>query len=203
MLVFLFAGCVQHRVPLAPQTSHINKHDVNDVDVSDLDEDISAESETVIAEEGREAEVTEERRVARIAFPASEYNALPRRGRGTVKGKIYVTDLYGEPVVGAGTRLYLNPVTSYSEQWYEESYLGGAKMQKADPRLFNYLRFTAANSDGEFAFYGVPDGDYYLIGTVKCAQQCGFADEKSIRIAKTVSVHGKQVVKVDLTGDVE
>jgi len=192
VLAFLFTGCVPREVPLNPYGNSANKYNVNDVDLSDLDENMT-ESEMMITEEG------EESKMPRIEFPTSEYYALPRTGRGTIKGKIYITDLYGSPVVGAGTRLYLNPITSYSKQWYEESYLGGARMQKADSRLFNYLKFTAANSNGDFAFYGVPNGSYYLIGTVKCAEQCGFANEKSIRIATRVSVHGNQVVKKDLT----
>jgi hypothetical protein len=101
--------------------------------------------------------------------------------------------------MGAGTRLYLNPATSYSDQWFHESYLGGYKMEKADSRLFNYLRFTAANSDGKFAFYGVPSGSYYLIGTVKCGTECGYDTPKNIRIAKKVSVVGNQIVEKDLS----
>ncbi len=89
------------------------------------------------------------------------------------------------------TRLYLNPITSYSEQWYEESYLGGYKMQEADPRLFNYLKFTASDKNGKFAFYGVPSGSYYLIGTVKCGEECGYDSMKNIRIATKVSVPWK------------
>jgi hypothetical protein len=145
----------------------------------------------------------EDVKMERIAFPTSEYYSLPRSGRATIKGTIYITDSYGNRVLGAGTRLYLNPVTSYSKQWYVESYLGGNRMQKADSRLFNYLKFTAANSSGKFAFYGVPNGSYYLIGTVKCGEQCGYASEKSIRISRRVSVQGNQIINKDLTRSAE
>jgi len=186
----LFTGCVSRDIPLIPQ-QHVNPHNVNDVDLSDLDENLT-ESEMMMTEEGEE-------KMARIEFPTSEYYSLPRSGRGTIKGSIYVTDLYDSRVFGASTRLYLNPVTSYSKQWYIESYLGGARMQKADARLFNYLKFTAADSSGNFAFYGVPSGSYYLVGTVKCGTRCGYESEKSIRIATRVSVQGNQIIKKDLT----
>ena len=159
LTVSLFTGCVSRDIPLTPQMQHASESNVNDVDLSDLDENLS-ESEMMMTEEGKDT------KMARIAFPTSEYYSLPRSGRGTIKGTIFVNDLYESRVFGAGTRLYLNPITSYSEQWYEESYLGGHKMQKADARLFNYLKFTAADSSGNFAFYGVPNGSYYLIGTV-------------------------------------
>jgi hypothetical protein len=138
-------------------------------------------------------------KMARIPFPTSEYYRLARTGKGTVKGSIYVKDAYDKKIMGAGTRLYLNPATSYSDQWFRESYLGGYKMEKADSRLFNYLRFTAANSDGKFAFYGVPSGSYYLIGTVKCGTECGYYTPKNIRIATKVSVYGNKIVEKDLS----
>ena len=72
-------------------------------------------------------------------------------------------------------------------------------MQKADSRLFNYLKFTAADKGGNFAFYGVPSGSYYLIGTVKCGQECGYAGEKSIRIARKVTIQGSQIIERDLS----
>ncbi|HSR74550.1 MAG TPA: hypothetical protein VLL31_06865, partial [Sulfurovum sp.] len=105
--------------------------------------------------------------------------------------------------MGGGTRLYLNPMTSYSDEWYKESYLGGKKMTKADSRLFNYLRFTAANNDGSFAFYGVPSGKYYLIGTVSCGSECGYSSTKNIRLATKVEVYGSQIKMQDLTRTIE
>lgn len=203
-LLFLFSGCVQREIILeAPEVRQsqdntwANQTNVEEnVDISDLDNegDVNAtETETIITED------MPEEKMERIAFPVSEYNRLAKSGKGTVKGSIYLKDAYEKRIVGAGTRLYLNPITSYSQQWYNESYLGGHKMEKADSRLFNYLRFTASDSQGNFAFYGVPTGSYYLIGTVKCASECGYSTPKNIRIATQVSVSGNQVVERDLT----
>ncbi|TNF45194.1 MAG: carboxypeptidase regulatory-like domain-containing protein [Epsilonproteobacteria bacterium] len=195
MSMSLFTGCVQPDL-------HPNKNkgfwgDFSSADDVNMSDDNLTESEMMISEDD------EENRLERIEFPVSEYTRLARTGKGTVRGKIYVTDAYDRPVVGENTRLYLNPLTSYSEQWYEESYLGGYKMQKADSRLFNYLKFTASDKNGKFAFYGVPSGSYYLIGTVKCGEECGYDSMKNIRIATKVTVRGNQVVKQDLTRMVE
>jgi len=196
ILLSLLTGCVSRNIPINPNQHKENQYNVNDVDMSDLNENLT-ESEMMMTEVGEDV------KMERIEFPTSEYYSLQRSGRATIKGSIYITDSYGSRVVGAGTRLYLNPITSYSKQWYVESYLGGNRMQKADSRLFNYLKFTAANSSGNFAFYGVPNGSYYLIGTVKCGEQCGYASEKSIRIATRVSVSGNQIVNKDLTRGLE
>ncbi len=201
VILFLFSGCVQRELVLEDSSSVQSQDntwgDEENIDISDLDDDNTTESETVITED------TLTQKMARIPFPVSEYNHLARSGKGTVKGNIFVKDAYGQRILGKGTRLYLNPVTSYSEQWYEESYLGGNKMQKADSRLFNYLRFTASNTEGAFAFYGVPTGSYYLIGTVKCGNECGYDTPKSIRIATRVNVQGNQIVQKDLSRYIE
>jgi len=190
LLALLFTGCTPREVSLEPSQHVVVKHDANDIDISDLDKHVVEHKPSPMKKKNG--------KVSRVKFPMHEYASLQRMGKATIKGKIYLKDLYGAPVFGSGTRLYLNPVTSYSRQWYKESYIGGAKMQKADARLFNYLRFTAADDNGNFAFYGVPSGSYYLIGKVECAEECGFDSRKSIRIASKISIHGNQILQKDL-----
>lgn len=203
VMLFMLSGCVQNEFGLPSQKQGNSSQQSNtwnyqsqdegeNIDISDLDEGIS-ESELGMTEE------VPEQKMKRIPFPVAEYNRLARTGKGTIKGTIYVNAPDGQKVVGAGTRLYLNPVTSYSNQWYNDSYIGGNKMEKADSRLFNYLKFTAADSNGAFAFYGVPSGSYYLIGTVTCSTECGYDTPKSIRIATRVTVSGNQVIEQDLS----
>ena len=205
MLLFV-SGCVQRELALTePQLKQADENtwaqetnEEENVDISDLDdEDVTqTEDQTVMKEE------VPSEKLPRIAFPTKEYIALQRRGKGTVKGSIFLKD--GDTrILAKGTRLYLNPVTSYSEQWYNESYLEGNKLEKADKRLFNYLRFTASNNSGAFAFYGVPSGNYYLIGTVKCGEECGYETPKNVRIATQVSVHGNEVIQRDLSRQID
>lgn len=188
-MLLAMSGCV-HQELLLPGTGNSSYSAPAEqnatVDVSDLN-----------------VNVQEEQVVTRLPFPVSEYSRLPRSGNATVKGSIYVIGPSGEKVYGKQTRLYLNPVTSYSRQWYQESYLGGKKMAKADPRLFNYLRFTTSDASGHFAFYGVPAGHYYLIGVVRCAQQCGYDTPQTIRVAKEIDVPKNRTVNVDLSKDLD
>ena len=202
-MLFLLSGCVQNDFGM-PGKQQSSSHqepswgnqnsadDSENIDISDLSEGITED------ELGMTEEVIE-RKMKRIPFPVAEYNRLARTGKGTIKGKIFVNTPSGGKAFGAGTRLYLNPVTSYSNQWYNDSYIGGNKMEKADSRLFNYLKFTAANANGAFAFYGVPAGSYYLIGTVECSTECGYDTAKSIRIATRVTVSGNNVIEQDLS----
>jgi len=135
----------------------------------------------------------------RMDFPVGEYSRLRKIGRSTVSGDIYLkSSITDKKVVGEKIKLYLNPVTSYSRQWYNESYLGGYKMSPVDKRIYNYLKYTSSNENGQFSFFGVPQGDYYLIGKVSCAEQCGFGSKKTVRLVKEISV-GSGVTNVELT----
>jgi len=190
-LLFFVSGCVHQELVLPSfggaestpaQTASTTATEGASVDVSDLQTQVQAEQV-----------------VPRIPFPVEEYTRLARTGSATVKGTIYLYDGTGRKIYGRQTRLYLNPVTSYSRQWYRESYLAGRKMDKADPRLFNYLKFTTSDQNGHFAFYGVPAGNYYVIGVVRCAQECGYDTPQNIRVAKEVSVPAGGTVEVDLS----
>jgi len=141
-------------------------------------------------------------RMERIEFPVDEYSRIRKTGRSTVSGTVYLENSYtSDKFMGQKVKLYLNPVTSYSEQWYQESYLGGYKMSKSDPRLYNYLKFTMSNADGKFNFFGVPAGQYYLVGTITCASECGFSGSETVRLVKEVSV-GRGITRVDLMKNV-
>jgi hypothetical protein len=136
--------------------------------------------------------------IERIPFPIEEYKRVPKRGSHTVSGTVYLENSHSSlQIKGKKVKLWLNPVTSYSIQWYEVSYLGGYKLSKTDKRLFNYLKFTYSNDSGKFNFFGVPAGDYYLTGTISCGQECGYGEEKSIRLVREISV-GRGVTSVDL-----
>jgi len=177
-LLLSLSGCNHVELPFFNNKTSQTQDGTSTVDVNGVGNDVT--SQKIV--------------IKRIAFPSDEYARLKTSGNSTVKGLIFVT-YNGQQITGRQTRLYLNPVTSYSNQWYRESYLGGHKMEKVDKRLFNYLKFTASNSNGQFAFYGVPAGKYYVVGTVTCSQ-CG---GKNISIARRVTVDGSNTISVDLS----
>lgn len=138
----------------------------------------------------------------RMPFPVEEYKYVSKRGRSTVTGTVYLENSYSSvQVKGQKLKLWLNPVTSYSRQWYEESYLGGYKLSKTDKRLYNYLNFTYSDNTGKFSFFGVAAGDYYLTATMSCGEECGYSEKKSIRLVREISV-GRGVTTVDLMKNV-
>lgn len=144
--------------------------------------------------------VTHSEIIQRMKFPVEEYKYVKKRGRSTVSGTIYLENSNTDfKVMGQKVKLWLNPVTSYSRQWYEKSYLGGYKLSKTDKRLYNYLKFTYSDNAGNFNFFGVAAGDYYLTGTISCLDECGFNQRRSIRLVREISVGRNGKVNVDLT----
>jgi hypothetical protein len=112
--------------------------------------------------------------VARIPFPEEEYAALPKTGTGIVKGQAFLRTRGGDVKTAAGSEMRLNPVTSYSQQWYSvnyEAYLlrqgtAGPVLGPPDPRLAKYILLTTGDGEGRFEFKNVPPGDYYLVTEV-------------------------------------
>lgn len=177
----------------------------NRIDVPVVDSPVGAvieDNTDISTEEVVEPVVTRNEVMERIAFPTWEYKNIKKKGRSTVSGTIYLENSHTSlKVKGQKVRLWLNPVTSYSRQWYQESHLGGYKLSKTDKRLYSYLKFTYSDRSGKFNFFGVPAGDYYLTGTVSCSDECGFKKNKSIRLVREISV-GRGVTKVDLMKNV-
>lgn len=137
-------------------------------------------------------------KMERMGFPVEEYRHLKKIGRSTVSGTIYLQNSHNDQkIMGKKVKMLLNPVTSYSRQWYQESYLGKYKLSPVDKRLYKYLQSSYSNENGQFDFFGIAQGNYYLIATVSCAQECGFDKKETIRLVKEVFV-GSGVTKVEL-----
>jgi len=218
LILFGFSGCNQRTIVLHPRYGAIQAPRTQPVVKSpkikeeilinknpNLGHNIEVPTNTSLLGQAVEENVTEEEPVIvnkgvieRMAFPVNEYRHIKKNGRSTVSGSIYVVnDHNAEKIMGKKVKLYLNPVTSYSRQWYQESYLGGYKMSKSDKRLYNYLKYTVSNTNGKFNFFGVARGNYYLTGTITCGQECGYSSRKTVRLVRKVSV-GNGVTQVNL-----
>ncbi|RAU39285.1 hypothetical protein [Pseudomonas sp. RIT411] len=103
----------------------------------------------------------------RIAFPVAEYNALPKEGTGVVEGQAFMKTVGGDVKFGAGSEVTLNPITSYSEQWYRHYYELRSPLQAADTRQDSYILTTQADGSGNFKFTDVPPGRYFVTSTVR------------------------------------
>lgn len=127
------------------------------------EEDTLRETETIITEKEQKKHIT----IKRMTFPEVEYAKIPTSGTSKIEGTIHYRDNDENIKPASSVRLYLNPITSYSKEWHREVILNGNKVSKADPRLYKYLKYTTTSRSGKFAFYGIPQGEYYLTGKTK------------------------------------
>lgn len=126
----------------------------------------------------------------RIPFNESEYAAIPKTGDKIVTGKIFLTDQMEQTQVGSGSEISLEPVTSYSNQWFEVSYQNNRSLAAPDQRYAQYVLKTRADKEGNFTFEKVAPGEYYLSGLIKwkAATCSGNVVSKKIPICQKVSV---------------
>ena len=83
-------------------------------------------------------------------FIESEYAPYAGEGTATLCGQAVVQTRRGEFKYGAGNEAYLNPVTSYSTEWYRVSVIGGRSLTKPNPKALAYNRATRADGNGRF-----------------------------------------------------
>jgi hypothetical protein len=135
----------------------------------------------------------------RPEFPAAEYAALPKTGNATVTGQAFLKTRGGTVKTGAGNKIFLEPMTSYTtfEHNHRNSYL-----TLTDPRARQYIRDTVADASGRFTFKNIPDGSYYLLGQVTWEAPTGYKFAMETQggwIYKTITVNNGESLEVMLT----
>lgn len=143
--------------------------------------------------------------VQRIPFPIEEYQALPPidSGTATITGQAFMKTRGGDVKYAAGVEICLMPVTSYSNQWYDESYLVSKPITQYDSRYRQYIGTTMGDGEGRFEFVDVPAGDYYLSASIVWEYVSGGRYPSLVPtggvVAKKVSVEDGQELKIILT----
>jgi hypothetical protein len=141
-------------------------------------------------------------RVQRIEFPVAEYESLPKEGTGIVRGQAFLRTRGGDVKVAAGSTVMLNPVTSYSLQWYREGYIGKRPMEPVDPRIDAYVKHTVADAEGRFEFVKVPAGEYFATTSVVWEAPTGYHGgliPQGGWVSQRLSVKNDEETKVILT----
>jgi hypothetical protein len=95
-------------------------------------------------------------------FNEEEYKSYSGEGTAAIYGEAFLKTRGGDIKKGAGCQVHLNPVTSYSTEWYERQIVGGQVLVFGDQRAVPYHRETVADSNGAFEFDKLPPGEYYV-----------------------------------------
>ncbi|HJU05845.1 MAG TPA: carboxypeptidase-like regulatory domain-containing protein [Nitrospiraceae bacterium] len=95
-------------------------------------------------------------------FNQAEYEPYGGEGTATISGEAFLRTRAGDIKKGAGNTVYLNPVTTYSTEWFERAVLGGEQLAAADEQAQAYERSAVTDSKGRFTFERLPPGEYYV-----------------------------------------
>jgi len=111
---------------------------------------------------------------SRMPFPEEEYLILPKSGKVTVTGQAFLKTRGGDVKMAAGNEILLEPVTSYSKEWYEKYALTWGRISPPDERLWKYVRKQIADGSGRFSFKNVPAGEYFISTEVTWEAPAGY-----------------------------
>jgi hypothetical protein len=96
----------------------------------------------------------------------SEYEGYDQSGTSTIVGQAFLKTRGGDVKYGAGNVVNLNPVTTYSQEWFEVNIVQGFPIEPPDQRVAKYHKTVVADGNGRFKFSEIPAGDYYITCTI-------------------------------------
>jgi hypothetical protein len=141
-------------------------------------------------------------KISRMTFPEQEYQNLAKSGSAVVKGQAFLKTRGGDVKVAAGNQILLNPVTSYSNEWYEKSYIQGQPLVEPDSRLMTYVIKTVADGSGRFLFKNVPPGEYFVTTVITWEAATGYKGALQVQggtVTKRIKVNDGDEVDVIVT----
>lgn len=100
------------------------------------------------------------------SFILEEYLAYRESGTAIIKGQAFLRQKGGGIITAAGSIIYLNPVTSYSKEYFDLQIMKGLHLSEVDIRAIEYERTTVADINGNFEFHNLPAGEYYITTTI-------------------------------------
>ncbi|MBU1599373.1 hypothetical protein KKG61_04625 [bacterium] len=140
--------------------------------------------------------------ISRMAFPENEYQNLAKSGSAVVKGQAFLKTRGGDVKMAAGNDVILNPVTSYSNEWYEKYYIQGKPLVEPDSRVWNYVIRTVADGSGRFIFKNVPAGQYFVTTFVTWEAPTDYGGALQVQggtVTKRITVNEGDEIEVIVT----
>lgn len=127
-----------------------------------------------------------------IGYSPTEIAELPQTGTGVVTGQVFLRTVGGDVKYGAGSRVYLYPATTYTDQFYR-AHMGKTPTAVFDMRAKQAGQAMQADGTGSFRFESVPPGAYYLESEVEwfSPSRHGLSRQGGIIMVKTEAENGK------------
>ncbi len=99
-------------------------------------------------------------------FDPNEYKKFDKPGNSVLSGRIWLDLGPNVRVVPERCKVILQPITSYTVEWYEREVKKGAKLGPMDPRALAYRKTAFSDEKGRFVFKNLAPGRYYVVTRV-------------------------------------
>jgi len=127
-------------------------------------------------------------------FIEAEYAPYAGEGDATITGQAFLKTRGGDVKYGAGCVIGLNPVTTYSSEWFQKVILEGLNLSPRDERAVAYHREMMGDGEGRFRFEKLPAGEYYLTCWISWEVDSGYRDR--LGMGSTVQTGGVAYAQV-------
>jgi uncharacterized protein YodC (DUF2158 family) len=128
-------------------------------------------------------------------FQESEYQPYAGTGEASVSGQVSMKAGGGQVTSGGGCKeVLLEPVTSYSTEWFEREIVKHEALGTPDPRALSFRRTAQTDATGSFRFEKLPAGSYY----VACLMQWDrwiMQGTRPVMFEEDVWVHGRLTLR--------
>jgi len=132
-------------------------------------------------------------------FVPEEYEPYAGEGTATISGQAFAKTRGGDVKYGAGCNVVMNPVTSYSREWWARAVRVGDRLAAPDPRILAYTHQTTADGEGRFTFEKLKPGDYYVACWITWEVPSRYSTSKqAVCVGKLIRVGDGESVNVVL-----
>lgn len=119
-------------------------------------------------------------------FNPTEYAPYDVAGTLTLSGNI-CSDLPKGSVCPEKIDVFVNPKTTYSEEWWTKHWTGTNGISKTDERALKYNKHGTVKKGGDFTIEKLPAGTYY-VGAITCVKNTEKAPCKPVRLGTEIQL---------------
>ncbi len=121
------------------------------------------------------------------SFDRVEYEPYRHPGTASIEGQAFLVMQSGEREYCDRGVVFMNPVTTYSTEWYERNVIARIELKVSTAPTGDFHWITRSDERGHFRFDDLPAGEYYL--GCRVLQDQGFAHGRvSVREGETAHV---------------
>ncbi len=111
-------------------------------------------------------------------FKIEQYKPYLKKGKAKIEGKFCIRLDDGKESCPEDQLVLLNPVTDYSEEWFERYWKNGELLEDPNGEAARRSRLVRTNKFGRFMFTSLPAGEYY-VAAVACPYSTRSGDKIS------------------------